>query len=299
MEVCIPWRPYVFLNVVDSINSNAYHPISITNIPTTSARSKTFLFKNESLFKQRAITDNTTDCKNKTTRFSQQNCFKMLLLSGCILLVFQMRLLQAVSRSQIDDTAHEYCTSYLSQNRSSSFNSSASELRNLCPPWYTISEDYKSCRKGSNVLIDVVTFTNQTWLKKYYCMTTDANATKRIDAVGGCLSSDLHQSYRTFTFPLPCNISELNGYMCAGVNREGQLCGRCEKGFAPPVYSYSLVCTNCTTDYHLNWFSCLWSTHYLLPHHMCLSHQCHLTLPSWLCLLLSNFHFINVYAIYS
>ena len=172
----------------------------------------------------------------------------MLLLSGCILLVFQLRLLQAVSRSQI---AHEYCTSYLSQNKSSSFNSSKSELRNLCPPWYTISEDYKSCRKGSK---DVVTFTNHTWLKKYYCMTTDVNATKRIDVVGGCLSSDLHQSYRTFTFPLPCNISELNGYMCAGLNREGQLCGRCEKGFAPPVYSYSLVCSNCTTDYHLNWF---------------------------------------------
>ena len=41
--------------------------------------------------------------------------------------------------------------------------------------------------------------------------------------------------------------------MCAGLNREGQLCGRCKNGFAPPVYSYSLVCTNCTTDYHLNW----------------------------------------------
>ena len=95
--------------------------------------------------------------------------------------------------------------------------------------------------------------THQTWLKKYYCMTTDVNATKRTDAVGGCLSSYLHQPIRTVTFPLPCNISELNGYMCAGLNREGQLCGRCKNGFAPPVYSYSLVCTNCTTDYHLNW----------------------------------------------
>ena len=102
----------------------------------------------------------------------------------------------------------------------------------------------------------MVTFekrTNQTWLKKYYCMTTDVNATKRIDVVGGCFSSSLHQLIRTVTFPLPCNISELNGYMCAGLNREGQLCGRCENGFAPPVYSYSLVCTNCTTDYHFNW----------------------------------------------
>ena len=179
----------------------------------------------------------------------------MLLLSGCILLVFQLKLLQAVSKRQFEEYVHENCTSYLSQNKSSSLESSKSEFRNLCPPWYTISEDYKSCRKGSKIF-DVVTFekrTNQTWLKKYYSMTTDVNATKRTDVVGGCLSSSLHQSIRTVTFPLPCNISELNGYMCAGLNREGQLCGRCEKGFAPPVYSYSLVCTNCTTDYHLNW----------------------------------------------
>ena len=171
------------------------------------------------------------------------------------MLVFQLRLLQAVSKSQFEEYVHENCTSYLSQNKSSSFNSSESEFRNLCPPWYTISEDYKSCRKGSKIF-DVVTFekrTNQTWLKKYYCMTTDVNATKRTDVVGGCLSSSLHQPYKTVTFPLPCNISELNGYMCAGLNREGQLCGRCKNGFAPPVYSYSLVCTNCTTDYHLNW----------------------------------------------
>ena len=171
------------------------------------------------------------------------------------MLVFQLRLLQAVSQSQFQEYVHENCTSYLSQNKSSSFNSSESEFRNLCPPWYTISEDYKSCRKGSKIF-DVVTFekrTNQTWLKKYYCMTTDVNATKRIDVLGGCLSSSLHQSIRTVTFPLPCNISELNGYMCAGLNRGGQMCGRCEKGFAPPVYSYSLVCTNCTTDYHFNW----------------------------------------------
>ncbi|CAI8008182.1 hypothetical protein GBAR_LOCUS5631, partial [Geodia barretti] len=40
--------------------------------------------------------------------------------------------------------------------------------------------------------------------------------------------------------------------MCGDLNREGQLCGRCVKGFAPPVYSYSLRCVNCT-DYHLNW----------------------------------------------
>ena len=80
-------------------------------------------------------------------------------------------------------------------------------------------------------------------------MTTDNNGT---DVLGGCLASILGQSFERTSYPLPCNISQLNEYMCAGLNREGQLCGRCVKGFAPPVYSYSLSCVNCT-DYHLNW----------------------------------------------
>ena len=40
--------------------------------------------------------------------------------------------------------------------------------------------------------------------------------------------------------------------MCDDLNRNGQLCGKCKKGFAPPVYSYSLKCVNCM-DYSLNW----------------------------------------------
>ena len=71
------------------------------------------------------------------------------------------------------------------------------------------------------------------------------------DIIGSCLflfNVLLLGSY----YPLPCDISILNKYMCAGLNKEGQLCGRCVKNFAPPVFSYTLSCVNCT-DYQLNW----------------------------------------------
>ena len=105
---------------------------------------------------------------------------------------------------------------------------------------------------GKEELVLKLTFqrkTGQPWLEKFYCMTTDENETSKI---GGCLTSVFRQSFSRTSTPLPCNISKLNEYMCGGLNREGQLCGRCVKGFAPPVYSYSLRCVNCT-DYHLNW----------------------------------------------
>ena len=39
----------------------------------------------------------------------------------------------------------------------------------------------------------------------------------------------------------PDNLSEL----CDCYNRDGQLCGKCMKGFAPSVYSYSMNCVHC------------------------------------------------------
>ena len=122
-----------------------------------------------------------------------------------------------------------------------------------CPPWYTRNRD-SECEVGEN-FNDIVIFedrTKQTWLQTFYCMTTsDKNDKNRSDVIGSCLIS-FDVRLLSVYYPLPCNISKLNNYTCAGLNREGQLCGRCMKGFAPPVYSYVLNCVNCT-DYHLNW----------------------------------------------
>ena len=100
-------------------------------------------------------------------------------------------------------------------------------------------------------MVGIERTTGQTWIQKFYCITTNMSE-NRTDVIGRCLSSTVGQAFIRYAFPLPCNISQLNDYMCGGLNREGQLCGRCVEGFAPPVYSYSLRCVNCT-DYHLNW----------------------------------------------
>lgn len=130
-----------------------------------------------------------------------------------------------------------------------------SEKALLCPPWYYRNSGHVNCKAGndhSSVLLFQIN-TYQTYIQTFYCMTTSNETTEeRKDVVGGCLFSfDMWQS--SF-YPLPCNISTLNGYMCAGLNRKGQLCGSCMKGFAPPIFSYTLTCVNCTDYYnHLNW----------------------------------------------
>ena len=46
--------------------------------------------------------------------------------------------------------------------------------------------------------------------------------------------------------------SELNSVTCGDFHRTGVLCGQCEEGYAPPAYSYSLSCVECS-NYKYNW----------------------------------------------
>ena len=164
--------------------------------------------------------------------------------------------------------ADENCTRFLhnaqnnsleSQVQSFGINNYSLSSRVACRPWYRVGDD-GICYRG-NTLNGVIEFqeeTGQTWLQRLYCMTTHGNGSNRADVVGGCLFSVRHYSSRYPNYPLPCNISLLNKEMCGGWNREGQLCGRCVKGF-----DTSLACVNCT-DYHLNWLryiTCLCQLH--------------------------------------
>ena len=118
-----------------------------------------------------------------------------------------------------------------------------------CPPWYYTSEDGKYCLTG-RVIKDTISInptTAQISIQHFYCMTKTGNVT----VLGGCLYSVVHTSQY---IPLPCNASELNDYMCAGLNRSSQLCGRCVKGFAPAVYSYSMKCVPCSSYHSFNIF---------------------------------------------
>ena len=127
----------------------------------------------------------------------------------------------------------------------------------LCPPWYKPTEG-GSCKFGAQVRDAVagIATTMQTQLQYLYCMTSSNVSNTGNEILGSCLLSLPRLLGYHKAFILPCNISDLNDFMCSSTNREGQLCGRCRKGFAPPVYSYSLTCVNCT-DYSLNWLKYL------------------------------------------
>ena len=150
------------------------------------------------------------------------------------------------------------CTSYLTKEQQNRTFGSTDRLfftsndTVLCPPWYLLKGN--TCQSGNEHfgMIHFLKNTNQPLLLPFYCMTTSENTTQHRDVLGGCLLTTNIKEFTHF-FPLPCNVSELNQFMCADTNRDGQLCGRCREGFAPPVYSYSLNCVNCSEYGYHNW----------------------------------------------
>ena len=93
-------------------------------------------------------------------------------------------------------------------------------------------------------------------LRPCYCMTPYAKD-PNITVVGACLSTCFgHYHY----VPKNITVDELSYYVCITQNRhtkiklrhqDGQLCGKCIEGFAPPVYAYHQRCVNCSHNEYI------------------------------------------------
>ena len=63
--------------------------------------------------------------------------------------------------------------------------------------------------------------------------------------VGGCpfinKTSDVQGLYVKF----PQNVSELNSFLCSGLNRTGVMCSQCQKGLGTAIFSFSMQCLPC------------------------------------------------------
>ena len=124
-----------------------------------------------------------------------------------------------------------------------------------CPHWlFPIHTENGStaCECGDPVAGTVLcnSETQKVEVHKYYCMTYSSDNTSLV--VGKCWYGSKyyysHYSRIYHYYPLPSNISQV----CDHFHRDGQLCGKCKDGFAPPVYSYDPNCVNCT-EYSSNW----------------------------------------------
>ena len=107
-----------------------------------------------------------------------------------------------------------------------------------------------SCKCGVSlqgiVRCDPVSFK----LEVLYCYCVTYSEILDTTVVGYCLTT-CHGTHTATTIHAH-NVSDLDSTMCGSLHRTGQMCGGCEEGYAPPVYSYSLACVECSR-YKYNW----------------------------------------------
>ena len=142
---------------------------------------------------------------------------------------------------RLSDLGYRNCSDVLFNTPSMDHGS----FNETCPPWF-FSKNGK-CWPGPTLggIIKHDLQTLQTSLLQCNCMTEENG----VLTVGACIyTCKAVMGY----YPLPCHVSQMQKFTCAGLHRHGKLCDRCENGYAIPVYSYSLACVKCT-DYKYNW----------------------------------------------
>ena len=96
---------------------------------------------------------------------------------------------------------------------------------------------------GGIVLCDQSLHTSQLFLG--CCMTNDDEGENDSEIVGRCPFSYHRTNFDHLYVTLPQNKSELNTFMCEGLNRTGLLCSQCKPGLGPAVFSYVHQCLEC------------------------------------------------------
>ena len=120
-----------------------------------------------------------------------------------------------------------------------------------CPPWHlsTTTGHHCVCKDYASGRMQCIE--NSSFVAFYYCATVDPKTFSTV--VGLCpfanytgfsnYSSHQHSIY----IPLPNNVTALNSYVCTR-NRTGYLCGNCDSGTVPALFSYDLHCMECNAS---------------------------------------------------
>ena len=117
-----------------------------------------------------------------------------------------------------------------------------------CPPWFFPEADNGTeCVCSSyTTMSDVKCSKDGAFLRIGVCMTY--NNITNVTEIGTCpyISQHIIDSSDAFNFfRLPKTTSNLTSFMCGSLHRKGLLCGECEDGFGPALYSNTLECKKC------------------------------------------------------
>jgi len=120
-------------------------------------------------------------------------------------------------------------------------NKSSMEVERItCPPWFIVnSSEQCTCGTLLGGLVECQLDPHYSppyyhiSLPACYCMTSEVKLNATVTVLGGCPYSCIIAGLWS------PNLDKLNSMCTEKWARTGQLCAKCQKGYGPPVYSYS------------------------------------------------------------
>ena len=113
-----------------------------------------------------------------------------------------------------------------------------------CPTWYIPAENGTHCVCGSTVDGELRCLEDQKIsIVTLSCMTYTEEQT----LIGLCpYAASNSKPYKDLYNTLPKNVSQLNDFMCGGLNRTGLLCSQCRDNLTLAALSYTRECIECS-----------------------------------------------------
>ena len=116
----------------------------------------------------------------------------------------------------------------------------------LCPPWKYQKTPNSTCECGSSIGQVVQCTNHSVYIFTCHCMSYSEEL--GMDIMGSCLFLCENAFF--------IKVHPNQDHLCNQINRTGQLCGKCSKGYALAVYTYGSLCVQCT-HYKHNWIKYL------------------------------------------
>ena len=120
-------------------------------------------------------------------------------------------------------------------------------------PWTSFNPTTSDCMCNMSMLSQVVECSDNghsLTVRACFCIGVKNDTVLVGNCIYTCFLSSVDQSFSHLISVE--NVSSLNDNLCSRYNRTGFMCGACVEGYAPPVYSYTLDCVECS-EYQYNW----------------------------------------------
>ena len=184
-------------------------------------------------------------CSEVSVSSCQRMSLRVVATVLCLLLLLTRGSMSENEASGVRDLRKNQFSSSPKLESVTPSNSGATSLpKEHCPTWFTTNTTSGACECGNSCgeIVRCEQHSNRTSMLLCYCMTYSGNT----PVVGACFPGCfLHAESNSFYAPLDPNVIKMQKMMCGHMKRDGQLCGKCQYSYSPPIYSYHLECVWC------------------------------------------------------